>query len=400
MVDESELEGFKSTRYFSRSWALLTRDRGWMKPILLMTLALLVPIVGWLGVAGYVAEWARLTAWGVNSAPKQRGVRVGECIASGWRAFVVMLVWGVCMSVIAAVIAVVPLLGGLGAFAWFIFSFFLGIVVVVAVLRATIYQKIRAGLRVSTVWQMASHDAAGLIRVVGMEVAGMAIIWLICALVLLVSLANFLPQVFYLASYIDRYQAILSVDMQAILALQILGSLIGSFGPAILVIYLVCGLIGVILAMLIATAVALWMRQFDVSSWGREEDPIHVAEKDARPSDSSQPVAPGIPGAAPAGAPEAAEPAAAPEPEVVEVETVAAAPEPAQQVAPEPEPAAASEPEPAPASEPEVVEVETVAAAPEPEPAQEPEATPEPVSAPEPEEDSPIVDHSEERDEE
>lgn len=400
MVDESELEGFKSTRYFSRSWALLTRDRGWMKPILLMTLALLVPIVGWLGVAGYVAEWARLTAWGVNSAPKQRGVRVGECIASGWRAFVVMLVWGVCMAVIAAVIAAVPLLGVLGAFAWFIFSFFLGIVVVVAVLRATIYQRIRAGLRVSTVWQMASHDAAGLIRVVGMEVAGMAIIWLICALVLLVSLANFLPQVFYLASYIDRYQAILSADMQAILALQILGSLIGSFGPAILVIYLVCGLIGVILAMLIATAVALWMRQFDVSSWGREEDPIHVAEKDARPSDSSQPVAPGIPGAAPAGAPEAAEPAAAPEPEVVEVETVAAAPEPAQQVAPEPEPAATSEPEPAHASEPEVVEVETVAAAPEPEPAPESEAAPEPVSAPEPEEDSPIVDHSEERNEE
>ena len=69
-------------------------------------------------------------------------------------------------------------------------------------------------------------------------------------------------------------------------------------------------------------------------------------------------------------------------------------PEPMEITDPVAEPAAEPEPAPAPASEPEVVEVEIVAAAPEP------EATPEPVSAPEPEEDSPIVDHSEERNEE
>ncbi len=54
MVDESELAGFRRDHYFARSWALLTRDRGWVKPVLLMTVALLVPIAGILGVAGYI----------------------------------------------------------------------------------------------------------------------------------------------------------------------------------------------------------------------------------------------------------------------------------------------------------------------------------------------------------
>ena len=45
MVGESELEGFRRDRYFARSWALLTRDRGWIKPVLLMTVSLLVPFV-------------------------------------------------------------------------------------------------------------------------------------------------------------------------------------------------------------------------------------------------------------------------------------------------------------------------------------------------------------------
>ena len=358
-MDDAELEGFKSTRYFSRAWALLTKERGWVKPVLVMTVALLVPIVGWLGVMGYVAEWARLTAWGVNSAPKRRGVRVGTCIASGWRVFVVGFVWALCMAVIGAVAAAIPLLGGLAAFAWWIFSIFLSVVVVVAALRATIYQRIAAGLRVRTVWQMASHDAAGLIRVVGIEAIGMVIIWIVCAVTLIVSLANFLPQVLYIASYITRYEAILSVEMQTVLAFQLIGSLISSFGPALLVMYVVCGLIGVVLLMLVATSVALWIRQFDVASWGREEDPLNIPEDDASAA-SSQPEAPGIPGDAPAekneapaaAAPDGAEPADEDEPEVVEVETIAVAPAAvedgpvvAEDAAPEAEPVVAEDTE-------------------------------------------------------
>lgn len=397
MADDTELEGFKSTRYFSRSWALLTKDRGWIKPVLLMTLALLVPIVGCLGVVGYIAEWARLTAWGVNAAPKQRGVRVGECIVSGFRAAIVYIVWSFCIGLIAGIAAAIPLLGGLAAFAWWLFSIFLSVVVMVAVLRATIYQKIRAGLRVKTIWQMASHDTSGLVRIVGIEIVGGVIIGAICTVVLITCFVNLLPQIFYLASYLDQYQAILSTDMQAVLALQLLGSILASVGPAFIIVYLLCGFVGVVLSMLVATAVALWMRQFDVASWGREEDPLVIMGSAASNEGDDAPVSPGVPGAVAAAAAAAAatvanavekdegpaiedapEGASEEEPkvEVVEVETIAVAPEDPAPAEPEAEPEAVEEPEPEPA----------------PEPAAEPE--PEPATAPE--DPSPIEDHNEE----
>jgi hypothetical protein len=77
---------FTGRNYFARSWTLLTRAKGWPKTVLLLCVASLVPIVGPLFSLGYIVEWARLTAWGVDAYPKQRGIRIGRCIASGWRA--------------------------------------------------------------------------------------------------------------------------------------------------------------------------------------------------------------------------------------------------------------------------------------------------------------------------
>ena len=91
-------------KYFKRSWALLTRDKGWIKPILVMTAASLVPVVGFFGIQGYALEWARLTAWGVDSSPKQKNVDIGGCITSGARAFVVSLGLGLAVSMATGMI--------------------------------------------------------------------------------------------------------------------------------------------------------------------------------------------------------------------------------------------------------------------------------------------------------
>ena len=100
-----------SEKYFSRSWALLTRDKGWFKPVILLALSCLVPIVGPLGVFGYMLEWARLTAWGVDAAPKQKGVNIGECISSGWRGFVAELGWNIIYFIIAGILSAISLFG-------------------------------------------------------------------------------------------------------------------------------------------------------------------------------------------------------------------------------------------------------------------------------------------------
>lgn len=337
MVNENELEGFRRDRYLARAWALLTRDRGWVKPVLVMTVALLVPVVGALGAIGYAVEWARLTAWGVNAAPKQRGVRVGECIRSGWRAFLVMLVWGVCWGVVRAVLARLPLVGDLADLLAALFQVFLSAVVAAAVLRATIYQRAVPGLRVKKVWEMVRHDPGGLARVMGIGLLGAALLAVIAGAIVSSALLSVLPHLVVAADYL-RYGTLLSSYAQGRIALQLLLSLVASMGPALLALLLVDGFVGVVFTLLCYTAVGLWMRQFDVPSWGRDEDPLppFVSDpRDAAPSASAAGSwqAPPQPGAASEGA--SAQERPSPEPATPAAET-SPAPETAQ--LPEPAP--------------------------------------------------------------
>ena len=295
MVSADELDGFRKDRYFSRAWALLTQQRGWIKPVLVLTVCLLVPIVGWLGVIGYAAEWARLTAWGVNAAPKQRGVRVGECLASGWRAFVVLLVWGVCWAVIGAIASEVPLIDDLLRFVWSLVGIFLGVVEVAAVVRAAVYQKIVPGLRVGTIWQMVRHDPAGLLRIMGMGLLAGLGMGLLAALVAAVMLMSVLPQIIYLGGFVSDYYSyyytLQSSELAAAVVSQVL-RMIGSVGLPLMALALVEGLVGVVVCLLVFTAVGLWMRQFNVSAWGRDEDPLPPFVRDPRDEAASAGVPP------------------------------------------------------------------------------------------------------------
>lgn len=295
MVTDNELEGFRRDRYFARSWSLLTKDKGWIKPVLLLTLAMLVPFVGWLGLLGYAAEWARLTAWGVNSAPKQKGVRVGECIASGWRIFLVLLVWGIGIAAIGWVVDAVPLLNDLLSFFWSIFCIFLGQVTTVASLRATIYQKFGAGVRLKTIWKMSSHDAGGLIRIIGMRLIGGAIVGVATFLILFTAIMSVMPQIVYVVDMFIEYDHLMSSSMQHSLIIELVASLLSSMGPAVLVMLLFENFASVLLNLLSYTAVGLWMRQFNVPLWGRDEDPLPPFLMDPREQQGSyqQPPRPG-----------------------------------------------------------------------------------------------------------
>ena len=318
MINESELQGFRRDRYFARSWALLTRDRGWIKPVLLMTVALLVPFVGALGVMGYVFEWARLTAWGVNSAPKQKGVRVGECISSGWRVFVVFFVWNLGIALVVGILSSVPLIGSLFTLVWSVLSLCAAVVVSVAAMRATVYQKIVPGLRVPVIWRMVSHDPVGLLRIVGIQVIAGIVIGTVTAIVLLPTLFAVVPSLITMVEYLE-YSSVLSSSMQARVAVQAIFSLLASVGPALILLVVLCGFLSVILSLVSVTAVALWMRQFNVPVWGRDEDPLPPFVSDPRdaaqqaaswaygiPQQPVTPAQPTDPAASPAPAPQPA----------------------------------------------------------------------------------------------
>lgn len=281
MVGESELEGFRRDRYFARSWALLTRDHGWIKPVLLMTVSLLVPLVGALGVMGYVYEWARLTAWGVNSAPKQKGVRVGECIASGWRVFVVCLVWYVGFTIVSGILLSVPVIGDLLDLVWTLVTVCFALLAGVASMRATIYQKIVPGLRVPTIWKMISHDPVGLLRIAGIQIIAGIIIGLVASIVALPALFSVIPNLVTMVEYLE-YSTVFSSGMQARIIMQALFSVLAAIGPTLIVLVLVCCFFGSVVALVSVNAIALWMRQFNVVAWGRDEDPLPPFVSDPR----------------------------------------------------------------------------------------------------------------------
>ena len=254
--------------YWSRSWALLTRDKGWFKPLLVLSAAQMVPVVGQFGASGYALEWGRLTAWGVDSSPKQKGVKVGACIASGARAFVVMLGYALVIGIVRALLG--KLLGdGASGIVGVVVSAAVSVLVTVATLRATIYQSIGAGYGLGRIWDMIKRDYLGLLRIMGM------VLLLALGIGAMASLMVGIVMVAHLNDMIDlivRVESSTYVDEMEV-ALMVLKWLSGML-PFLLVVGYLLGILGAGANMLEKAAVGLWMRQFDVQHWGESSDPL------------------------------------------------------------------------------------------------------------------------------
>ena len=363
--------GFERGRYFSRAWSLLTREKGWWKPVAVCAAADLVPVAGPLGVLGYKLEWARLVAWGADVSPKRHGVRVGSCISSGWRGFLVLLVWSLVMGVIGGVCGALPLISGLLSTLWTICSLYLGMVVSVATLRATIYQKAGAGFSWKNLVELGRRDPSGLLSILGWEMLCYLVIALVSGIVLSVTALGAMPRIISLASELGYYNSGLSPygDLEYYvtqLAMELFFYVIAAFGPTLIVLALIALVLRNGISMVVYAALGLWIRQFDVANWGRSEEPLpSTAFAGEKVTDAAAPVAPATVTDAPAEAPvrptEPAAPVAEPEPAAVEPTPVAVEPEPVAAPA-EPEEPAASEPEYAPDGS-EVIGVEPIAKA-------------------------------------
>ena len=55
--------------YFNAAWHDIKNSPGWFGKLLVLGLVSLVPIFGWIVVAGYLYGWARDIAWGVHATP-------------------------------------------------------------------------------------------------------------------------------------------------------------------------------------------------------------------------------------------------------------------------------------------------------------------------------------------
>ena len=282
--------------YISRSWDMLTRDKGWIKVILLLALASFVPFVGLIGLVGYGLEWARLTAWGIDSSPKQRGVRIGECLASGWRALVVTFVWmfvwmlatGIVSSIADVLLpdALASLIGSLLVLA----QLFYILVVYVAVLRAAIYTKISAGLNPSRVLEMVKRAPGDLFFFVLIPIVGGLIVSAIWIFFMLLGGVSVLPEIIKMAraatgSFDD---AMFIRHLTAMLRIVMPIAAIAGYLSAV---------VNAATSLLSYNAVGLWMRQFDVARWGGPSDPLPQAA--SLPTSTVPPTTPGAGGGYP-----------------------------------------------------------------------------------------------------
>lgn len=345
MSNDANLSGFQKDRYFGRAWAMLTQEKGWWKPILLCALGALVPIVGPLAGVGYGLEWSRRVAWGSTEGPS-RQVKIGGLIKSGWRGFVVVAGWSIAAVIVGSIVEGLPWIGDFLGSVWGIFTLFLGVVFVVAEVRATIYQNFKAGYRAKTLWQMVSRDPWGLLRIFVIKLVPTLIVGVVGFLMFVPAMFGSPGFIVKLVDHMDSYYYYMT-DAEAMrLAFEVAGFFVEQFLPASFATLVVALAASAFVNLLVDCSVGLWLRQFDVPAWGKDEDPlpetrvaeVAAPELPANPtpeppapaasvapvapvSPSPEPTAPVVPAAPVVSAPVAGEPAAA--------ETVPAAGEPA-----------------------------------------------------------------------
>ena len=226
---------------------------------------------------------------------KQRGVKIGGCLVAGWRAFVVilvwMLLWGVATSVVTAIIAAlhIRLLSSLLSLAITVANLLLSLVVMVAALRAAIYQKIGAGLSFVRVYEMVSHDAAGLFKNVAIPLVTTLIVGGICTVSGLLVMSLAMPDILRLAYEVEYLSATSGSDPSDLLA--IVGSILRTVMPTSVLIGYVSLVFSVAGNLLLTNSIGLWMRQFNVGAWGSPSDPLPVTPAPLPPvSSASTPV--------------------------------------------------------------------------------------------------------------
>lgn len=284
---------------FVTSWKMLTRDKGWIKPILVLTLVGWIPILGQIVVLGYGLEWARLTAWGIDAAPKQRGVDYGKVLTTGGIAFLVNLSMSVIVAILSSMIfgttfGIAGLFGPIGsmfsnavsltaatggvAFGLVaaVVNIFMSTFVLAACMRATIYDGFSAGWRVDRLFQMIMKDPGGFFHAYAVKLIGDIVIGAYSAIVSLFGMLFALGGMAGIMAYgygIDHFRYNLGQHL--------IDSLI-TMGPGLVMVIVLLviaalffgGVLTVAMQLVSINAMGQWFCRFDVNRWGTSSAPL------------------------------------------------------------------------------------------------------------------------------
>lgn len=264
--------GTYDRRIFSRSWKLMTSESGWFKPLLIMAVAMLVPVAGVLGVIGYSYEWARLVAWGADSAPKRKDVHVGGLIGAGWRVFLIMWLWMMVWMVAYIVLMMIGAIGGpiltlLFAVVGLVSLVFYAPLVIASIMRGSIYTKITAGLNPARAFELVRRDPKGIFAYLGVQVLASLVVGIVEFLLML-------PVSAAVAPYMHLFGATAAQLADPIYILGMFLYLYPAAWVAVVPLFYLLMVVTMGWSLFSAGALGLWMRQFNLPAWGGPSDPL------------------------------------------------------------------------------------------------------------------------------
>ncbi|MBY4797789.1 DUF4013 domain-containing protein [Collinsella sp. AGMB00827] len=310
---------------FMSSWKSLTRDKGWIKPVLILAVLSWIPIFGSIVFLGFANEWARLSAWGVNSAPKQSGVDRNKILTTGVRVFLVRLSMGCALAIIQSILLfhsfdwlslaygntdLLPLAfasKGLSyAIVAVVFNSLISVVIMAASLRAVLYDRFQAGWRLDRIFEMISRDVRGFFKTYLVAVIAGVIAAVFAAFVSFLAIIAF--SLFLMnslsAAFIVQSAELSSSEFISLLSRELLtsggGAVMGLVVLGIVVLF-IGAVLNTALNLVTVHAVGQWFSRFDVEHWGKSEDPlpagvpVQVQQASTAPTEPAQPVTPVAP---------------------------------------------------------------------------------------------------------
>ena len=265
--------------YFAAAWGDVAKSPGWASVLLRLGLLCLVPVFGVVVMYGYLFSWARDIAWNVHRPlPKKIFANEdGSLYKRGFFIFVVGLVFSLVPEIVNLFIGMsvgfsfggtalygsyVPALFGsmvwlAGNSASVALSFFAALFFWVGAIRVSLYGTLSSGFQIQKIWAMMKHDFIGLLRIVGMAIL-IAVAIAFSAIVLALFFALICSGLIWLMSSGS------STSMVAAVLIVLLGA-------AFLALLLFASALQ---DALVFRALGYWTRQFDVSLWNGQDDPM------------------------------------------------------------------------------------------------------------------------------
>ena len=263
--------------YLKRAWKDLTSSKGWYKPLLILGLVMCIPIIGPITTQGYLLDWAKEAAWGMNRGLSHKVGSISRRMRYGLITLVIYIVWLIPVAIIIALLMLIPQAEFFIQCICTILKILVCTVATIAALRGLVYERIEPGLQFGRVLKMIAHDTKHLL----MSVLVIAIVFLVLFLYESISNVIYLSLVgiFNDSVYLMGNASLLFSALFFFLAMKFVS-------------YVIAAMIITLLDALAVRMFGYWLAQFEPSKWGTPQDSMPFENEYVEAATNATPVSP------------------------------------------------------------------------------------------------------------